>query len=174
MTEPTSRAGFAPGRRLSRIQPLTGIDRRPRAPQRHGRAVRLCTACRYALVGTTSKKPWIEGLVKQLLESPGRELRAQAASELSKPPRTGAPFAEGPKSRLRGTLVKAVVEVLRGADRPLGPAAVHRAVEERLGEPVAYGAVKNCLWEGALSPTCRFVRVEPGRYRLAGDDRTKS
>jgi hypothetical protein len=85
----------------------------------------------------------VDELVKELLQPTGRQLRANAVRQLSKGSRSRAPFATGPTSRLRGTIVKAVVEVLGKSDVPLGPAAVHRAVEERLGEPVAYGAIKN-------------------------------
>ncbi len=68
-----------------------------------------------------------------------------------------------------GVVQRAVVGVLADADAaaPLSMLDLHRAVEERLGQPVSKDSVNSCLSTGARGAQPRFARVAPGRYRLA-------
>ena len=61
---------------------------------------------------------------------------------------------------------RAVLRVLAGASGPLSVADAHRAVEERLGQPVSKASVNSCLSTGARGARPRVERVARGRYRL--------
>lgn len=59
-----------------------------------------------------------------------------------------------------------VVAVLRASSEPICPAAVHDAVEVRLGQAMAYSSIKDCLGEALEGHSPRFERVTRARYRL--------
>jgi hypothetical protein len=66
-----------------------------------------------------------------------------------------------------GVVQRAVIHVLAGADRALSVADLHRAVEERLGQPVSRHSVRSSLASGARGAAPAFERTAPGCYRLA-------
>jgi len=77
------------------------------------------------------------------------------------------------KRRERALILRAVTEVLEEAVMPVRAVEVHRAVERRRDEPVAWSSVKNCLASNA-KPGGWFIRVARGRYQLAKDTGAKT
>jgi hypothetical protein len=72
-----------------------------------------------------------------------------------------------PRKRLgNGVVQRAIVRVLAAADEPLSLAAIHQAVEARLGQSVSNASVTWCLHMGSKGDDPRFERVSIGVYRL--------
>lgn len=65
-----------------------------------------------------------------------------------------------------GVIQRAVIRVMRDADRPMDVGDAHIAVEGLLGYRVSRDSVNSCLSSGARGVRPNFQRVGPGRYRL--------
>jgi hypothetical protein len=65
-----------------------------------------------------------------------------------------------------GVVQRAVVGVLRAADRALKVAEVHAGVEGRLGRSVSKDSVRSCLSSGTRGGEPSFERTAPGCYRF--------
>lgn len=72
----------------------------------------------------------------------------------------------GPAKPRVGAVAKAIVKVLTETAGPMRAGEVHRAVEQRLGEPVRRRSVTSYLSKGSAAPNARFRRVGRGRYEL--------
>jgi len=76
------------------------------------------------------------------------------------------PPGRRPLRRRLGTVLQTVVAVLEesGTTRMY---EIHKAVEERLGEPIPRSSIKNALVNHTMTGRRLFVRVGHGRYRSA-------
>lgn len=137
-----------------------------------------------ALAGTTSKDAagtkfkisWIEGFVNDLLDPVDRARRAKAAQDLreGRLARGARPLSDlGSRPTHRpGWVLTAVIKVLERSAEPMRAIAIHAAIEDLLGEPVAWSSVKNCLSEGTHRQPPRFERTGRGLYRIKRENRT--
>jgi hypothetical protein len=125
--------------------------------------------------GTKTKISWIEGFVNDLLDPVGRARRAKAAQDLR-----GGRLAKGARplpalgsrpTHRPGWVLAAVTEALENSAEPMRATAIHAAVEELLGEPVAWSSVKNGLASNISGKSPRFERVGRGRYRIRRTNR---
>lgn len=71
------------------------------------------------------------------------------------------------RPRRPGWILKAIVQVLTDRDGPMRAKDIHRAVEQLIGEPVAWSSVKDALASNVSGTSPRFVRIARGRYVLA-------
>lgn len=71
------------------------------------------------------------------------------------------------RDRRPGWVRDAVLAVMADEARPMRVAAIHAAVEGRLGATVSKDSVNCCLSTGVGGRASRFVRVAKGCYALA-------
>jgi hypothetical protein len=109
----------------------------------------------------------VEGLSNQEIQ--GRLVRL--SEKLARLRRDGSAARPAVPQRLRvrrpGWVLTAVVQVLADRGEPMRAKDIHAAVEESLGEPVAWSSIRSALASNAAGSSRRLVRVARGRYVLA-------
>ena len=78
--------------------------------------------------------------------------------------------SDGPRPdgrRQFGSVGRAIVQVVAGADSELRVRDVHKRVEYLLGEPISRSSVKNYLHKGSKRPVPLFEHHGKRGYRLA-------
>jgi len=69
--------------------------------------------------------------------------------------------------RRQGSVLAAVTSVLEAAAGPMRLQDIHRAVEDRTGEPIPYLSVKDALAAHTSGNARRFRRTHRGCYELS-------
>ncbi len=65
-----------------------------------------------------------------------------------------------------GEIYQTVYEVLSGSVGAMRAKEIHLACEQRLGHPIVWGTIKQCLSANSMGPNSKYLRVGHGRYVL--------
>ena len=102
------------------------------------------------------------------LSNPRVELEIQDTMKLASGlvARSALREASTPVKPRQGATYQAVFDVLSEAQSAMRAKEIHLACQLRLGQPVVWGTVKQCLSVNSQGSTSKYLRVGHGRYIL--------